>query len=41
MKRSKRANRYRAHRQTARGHRKTSRPAHKSQTFFTGGKCRF
>lgn len=41
MKRSKRGNRYRAHRLTARRHRKSTRPTYKAQTFFTGGKCRF
>lgn len=41
MKRLKRANRDKAHRHAARGHRKASTPAQKAQTFFTGGKCRF
>jgi hypothetical protein len=40
MKR-KRTYRNRGNRQTARGHRKATRPAMRSQTFFTGGKCRF
>lgn len=41
MKRLKRAHRNRAHRLTARRHRKASQPRQKGQTFFTGGKCRF
>ncbi|WP_277738556.1 hypothetical protein [Ferruginivarius sediminum] len=41
MKRLKRANRDKAHRQAARGHRKSSPPKYRHQSFFTGGKCRF
>jgi hypothetical protein len=41
MKRLKRANRDKAHRHTARRHRKSTAPTHKEQSFFTGGKCRF
>jgi hypothetical protein len=41
MKRLKRAHRNRAHRLTARRHRKATQPRQKGQTFFTGGKCRF
>jgi hypothetical protein len=41
MKRSKRAHRGRAHRLTARRHRKATQPKHKGQTLFSGGKCRF
>jgi hypothetical protein len=41
MKRSKRANRKKAHRLTARVHRKATQPKQKGQVLFTGGKCRF
>lgn len=41
MKRRRHANRTRAHRLTARRHRKQTPPKHKGQSFFTGGKCRF
>jgi len=41
MKRLKRANRDKAHRHAARGHRKSSPPAQKGQALFTGDKCRF
>jgi len=41
MKRRRHGNRNKAHRLSARGHRKQTPPKQKGQTFFTGGKCRF
>lgn len=41
MKVRHRANRDKAHRTAARGHRKATRPAQRRQVFFTGGQCRY